>query len=1139
MRKTFALFLTVLLAFSCLSPVLASPAHSIGTEEGELEPAVTNNENHWDYWSDGKWYQPIRSHLYENGDGSFTRVEYDGTGVIVEVYSADYEIVSKRTVAVDADTPIYGGFFCGSEYNFLIFGQNNFNDDDSVEVFRVVKYTKDWVRVSQAGVFGANTYTPFSAGTVNAAEYSGYLLIHTCHEMYASSDGLHHQSNFTLIVDIDEMDAADNSNAIRTSDAGYCSHSFNQLITLDGDSYITLDHGDYYPRAAVLRHYPLTITDGELDDPVNDGGVVTIAYQFVPNYSSNYTFTTLGGLQTTSYGYMTVGASSQSTSFSDPKNVYITVTQRGNLTSEGHRLIWLTDYEHGGTANVGNPQLIKINDNKLLVMWREGATVKMVFVDGEGNLISDVISSMRVKLSDCLPILVGERAVWYVTSNSAPVFYSVDVSGNAPSPELPEDPALAELNAALNAEGSELVFASNGSAFFTAQEYDGRYAAVSTAGTSEYCEFSTDVRLETGDRLMFDYMTTANVSLLMVKNGSTSFVTCGEPGWHRYVITADVPGLYSLTFKYMSASALCVMDDFRVVPMDGEMPPELYDALDDALNVEGGELEFTTVFNYTFVTASTDDRLVAISSEDPQSYYRLYSTVVLAEGDSIAFEYKLLPAADCGSLTFSAGSSSQILCPHSNDWQVHVFTAETAGSYSFQWQYKRGSYQGSRCMIDNVRVIPAGEPLPAQEPVVNEELNEALNVEGGEYDFYTVGTAPFTVKDEDGRYFAETSFPEGGTATVSTFITFNAGDALFVDYKSSACSVYLYFDGNYKTAFSNTSGKWSIGAFTVNQAGTFKVDFSVSTTAANAYCALDSVRIIPNAAALLNEAMNVEGGALSFTCPSNSAPFYTEAESGRLMAKASAAARSVMSVTVSLNEGDRVFFEYRATGITSYDYFYFGSGTLYSVYLYPGSGANWQQYSFTATQTKSYTFMWIYDNSSGSGCLLLDNFRVVPAGEPDPDPVPVPPTASFERAEIRERGEDDELVGIRFLFKVDMNGSKVSFDPTGEDNFVYYNGAANDDLYEIIGITVDVTRTDSAVPITNTVICRNIFAMHEAVEGEHTDGAWFEFSVVIYGVDSARADWLFTANAHVTYAQGAETAAQSGTPVSLNGIINR
>ena len=52
-------------------------------------------------------------------------------------------------------------FYSGTDYHFLVFGQNNLEEDDQKEVIRVVKYTKDWERVGAASLYAANTTKPF------------------------------------------------------------------------------------------------------------------------------------------------------------------------------------------------------------------------------------------------------------------------------------------------------------------------------------------------------------------------------------------------------------------------------------------------------------------------------------------------------------------------------------------------------------------------------------------------------------------------------------------------------------------------------------------------------------------------------------------------------------------------------------------------------------------------------------------------------------------------------------------------------------------------------------------------------------------------------------------------------------------
>ena len=131
-----------------------------------------------------------------------TNAQHTGQSLFVEDYNSAFQMVSKRAVALDL--PWFAGFFAGSQYNFVVSGQQNLQDSDAVEVLRVVKYSKDWKRLGSASVYQENCHNPVSFGTMRFAEANGILYIHTCHEMYTAKDGLNHQSNLTLALqDVD------------------------------------------------------------------------------------------------------------------------------------------------------------------------------------------------------------------------------------------------------------------------------------------------------------------------------------------------------------------------------------------------------------------------------------------------------------------------------------------------------------------------------------------------------------------------------------------------------------------------------------------------------------------------------------------------------------------------------------------------------------------------------------------------------------------------------------------------------------------------------------------------------------------------------------------------------------------------
>ena len=182
MKKTLSLILALALCLGLATAVFATDA----------QPTVSTNKNRQDYTT---WASPVKSYLYENPNGGLTRVELTGgvwsysyvdgklqstqskQEIIVEDYSSAFALRSSRTVPMELS--IWGGFYAGRDYNFLIFGQDNVEENDSKEVIRIVKYSKDWQRLGQASLRGANTIHPFDAGSLRCDEYGGYLYIRT------------------------------------------------------------------------------------------------------------------------------------------------------------------------------------------------------------------------------------------------------------------------------------------------------------------------------------------------------------------------------------------------------------------------------------------------------------------------------------------------------------------------------------------------------------------------------------------------------------------------------------------------------------------------------------------------------------------------------------------------------------------------------------------------------------------------------------------------------------------------------------------------------------------------------------------------------------------------------------------------
>ena len=378
----------------------------------------------------------VNSYFVENKDQSLTRVEYiPDIGVQIENYSKDYELLSTHVLA--AELPCFGGFYAGKDGNFLVFGQKNESESDSREVMRIVKYSKDWQRQGQVSVNGANTYIPFEAGSLRMAETGdGRLYIHTCHEMYADSNGLHHQANMTYVLKEDTMEIEQSYyDILNIAQAGYVSHSFNQFVQTDGKYAFRVDHGDGYPTRAV------TLTRCDVNGKITD-----VAYTLplsIKTNGNNDTGVSVGGLELSEGQCLIVGNSVDQTkqATSGARNVFLTVTKK-SLTST--RTTWLTDYDSNSSITARTPHIVKLNEEQFLILWEEynsttkAVSLKMVTIDGEGNLVSKIVDT-KLRLSDCKPIMTSDGLVkWYVTENGTISFCELnpyrleDVKGEIP-----------------------------------------------------------------------------------------------------------------------------------------------------------------------------------------------------------------------------------------------------------------------------------------------------------------------------------------------------------------------------------------------------------------------------------------------------------------------------------------------------------------------------------------------------------------------------------------------------------------------------------------------------------------------------------------------------------------------------------
>lgn len=384
----------------------------------------TNNQNNQNYYA---YYQnTVASNLVKENN-VYMRVEatrmttFDSTPrIIVNYFDNNFKFLGEKVVPLEL--PIYGGFYNSDNYYFLIEGQSNLSENPKQEVIRIIKYDKNWNKLDSSSILADNavgltkTYIPFDAGSLRIAETNGVLNILTSHEMFAGSDGLHHQSNLAFKMSMADMNS-------KRANFGYVSHSFNQFIKSDGDNIIALNHGDAYPRSAVLDvNYPGSLVDRK--ELLTYYGAI----------GENYTNATIGGLEISSTHYLTTGSSTDQTGNpTSVKNIYVTALSKTNPSEADVKITWLTQNTSG---SVSAPHFVKLSSNAYLVLWTNTESrgtgtdnFSYAIINGQGDIVKGATSAQGT-LSDCEPVVVNGYATWYVTNGNNIIFYALNGSGN-------------------------------------------------------------------------------------------------------------------------------------------------------------------------------------------------------------------------------------------------------------------------------------------------------------------------------------------------------------------------------------------------------------------------------------------------------------------------------------------------------------------------------------------------------------------------------------------------------------------------------------------------------------------------------------------------------------------------------------
>lgn len=413
----------------------ALQAHYLKTphEDGPVLPDTpvhsaweTDNIGAHNYINANRWAAPTSSYLFDDGTGGLTRVEYAHDTVVVETYNKDLQIETSRQVPMELSK--WGGFYAGSRYNYFVFGQDNMEENPDLEVIRIVQYSKDWHRIGATSLFGANTQSPFLAGSLRCTESGDYLYVHTCHNMMRNDEGVNHQANMMIEVDQDALKITETESGVVWG-TGLVSHSFNQFVLTDQDGkLVILDHGDAYPRAVVLRRY---LRPAGQDTFITGDGqsmeVESVEIQTLAGASGdNDTGCSLGGFAETANGYVSAFGYDEKGARHEPRDVFFAFTDRNDISRTTVTRLTMK-------ADAQTPMIAPLSEHSGYLLWEQaadsasGRTLHYIEYNKNGKL--GPRKTADAHLSDCEPIVWGDSLVWYVTDKGAPVFYVLSSDG--------------------------------------------------------------------------------------------------------------------------------------------------------------------------------------------------------------------------------------------------------------------------------------------------------------------------------------------------------------------------------------------------------------------------------------------------------------------------------------------------------------------------------------------------------------------------------------------------------------------------------------------------------------------------------------------------------------------------------------
>ncbi|MBO6061360.1 MAG: S8 family serine peptidase, partial [Clostridia bacterium] len=370
--------------------------------------------------------------------------------------------------------------------------------------------------------------------------------------------------------------------------------------------------------------------------------------------------------------------------------------------------------------------------------------------------------------------------------------------------------------------------------------------------------------------------------------------------------------------------------------------------LNPAANAEGGTYHFASAGSYPWTVDGNS--VVSGNAGVNNSTSTMKTELTLGPGQTITFDYKV--SSEQGKDYFRVKANGSVIFQTSGEtgWQTETVTIPGSGSVQIAFEYYKnasGSSGSDKAWVKNVKV--------------SRSLTSAANLTGGTVPFASSGAYPWAANDAENAAMSGNAGVNSSESVMTAQATLSKGMLIRFKYKVDSASGDQFrfkLDGRAVLTSGATDGYVDF-EYVVPSSGSHTFEFVYSKNASGSSGA-DAAFVKAFAFYYsFDAAVNADGGNLPFTNDAADYPWFAMHDYVCSSNFGMGDTSSYFTLTLPMNAGETLSFRYKVSSVETFDYFKFYADN--EQLLNVSGEISWTSYTFTATQSKTYTFKWAFD----------------------------------------------------------------------------------------------------------------------------------------------------------------------------------